>query len=155
MKDYYQVRYQTGKRSIVGGGIAIAVAVLFLLLGLAADASGMLPVCIIIVLFTLGCEFNFLKRYREMLLYDDRLEVVTLFEGVVLSLPFSDIRHIGFLKAHTDYGYHRRLSQGAVESVDVSELIILTEGNGRHEFCDDDYDHLGEVCTFIRHRTGL
>lgn len=155
MIDYYQARYQTGKRSIVGGGIAIAVAVLFLLFGLAADAAGMLPISIIIILFTVGCGFNFLKRYREMLLYDDRLEVVTLFDGVVLTLPFSDIKHIGFLKAHTDYGYNRRLSQGAVESVDVSELIILTEGNGRYEFCDDDYDHLGDVCAFIRERTAV
>lgn len=155
MKDYYQARYQTGKRAIVGGAIAIAAAVLFLLLGLVGDASGMFPICIIIVLFTVGCEFNFLKRYREMLLYDDRLEVVTLFDGVVLSIPFADIRHIGFLKAHTNYGYNRRLSQGAVESVDGSELIILTEGNGRYEFSDDDYDHLPEVCAFIQQHTDL
>lgn len=155
MRDYYQARYQTGKRSMVMGGIAVACSILFLIIGLAGDASGMLPICIIIILFAAGCEYNFLKRYREILLYDDRLEVVSLFDGVILALPFTEIKHIGFIKARTDYGYNRRLSQGAVESVSGSELIILTEGTGRYEFSDDDYDHLPEVCAFIQQHTNL
>ncbi|MBS1625361.1 MAG: hypothetical protein JSS76_17345 [Bacteroidetes bacterium] len=152
--DYYQARYKTGKRSIVAGAVAVAGAVFLLLIGLAGEAE-MLPISIVIVLFAVGCEVHFLRRYREVLLYDDRMEIITLFSGQVLSLPFSGIRHIGFIKSCTHYGYNQRLSQGAVETVEGSELIILTEGNGRYEFSDDDYDHLPDICTFIRQHTHL
>ncbi len=153
MTDYYQVRYKTGKRAIVVGGIITALFAIVFFISLAIP--DLLPIATIAVLFSLGCEIHFLRKYREMLLYNDRMEVSTLFSGIILSLSFADIKHLGFIKAHTNYSYGRRLPQDAVDSTNVSELIILTHGGGRYEFCDDDYDHLHETCAFIQERTGL
>ncbi|MBS1596261.1 MAG: hypothetical protein JST90_18255 [Bacteroidetes bacterium] len=153
MQDYYQFRFQTGKKGMVICGVIAAIfGIVFIF---SWSLPELFPIAVIAFLFSIGCEIHFLRKYREVLLYTDRMEISTLFDGTVLTLPFADVKHLGFVKAQTDYSYRQRLSQGAVESVEVSELIILTHGGGRYEFCDDDYDHLPEICAFIQERTGL
>lgn len=154
MQDYYQARYKTGKRSIIVSGSLFFFFILLALIGTVGDSSGLQGLGVVCAIFFAGFGMISLKGYREMLLYDDRLEVVTLFGGMEYCIYFRDIKHLGFLKGHTD-SVRRGLVQDTVSSEGVSELVILMQDTGRYQFSDDEYDDLPAICTFIRERTDL
>jgi hypothetical protein len=149
--ETYQARYKTGKTSIAVSFLFALASLLFVLFCI-ISGSNILALSIIIFLFAAGAVFLLIRSYREIRLYQNRMEVVGVIDGIIVEIYYKDIANIGFANGRTDYGTRNTITGKKTNSVPISELVILLHNRDRHMFGDDDYDHLPEACAFIQDR---
>jgi len=96
-----------------------------------------------------------LKNYREISMYEDRMEVRALLRGAITEMAYADIKTMGFMNSTLDLSVTTPRAGTGIESTNDESLILLLYDGRRIEFDSSDYDDLREVSDFIRQRTRL
>lgn len=148
MEEVYLAKYKTGKMGLMIFG-SITIINLFLCIIMMLTPLQGLPLAIATLIFFGGCFYFLLNSYREVLLYQNKLVVTSVIDGVIVEIHYADITHVGFLHGAGS-------SSASVLSRDTGQsrgdLIILMQGGRREQLSDDDYNHLGDVCGFIQRK---
>ncbi len=148
--EAHVTKYKTGQTGI------IISAIVFILTGSVAIACGVMDmqsaeaVAIVAAVLASGALMLLLDSFREILLFDDRLEVKSIFRGTVENIKYSDISHIGFQKSHfAGLNSYDGIDPASVKSDDL--IIVLRDGESE-ELDGSDFDHLHEVYDFLQER---
>ena len=153
MEDYYVKKYKTGKSGIVWSGGLLIISLISLIITLFIPMPGITALPIMVCLFFAGCLFISLRGYRELVLYEDRLEMTSLFDSQIYEVEYATIKHMGFLT--------ERIGSGNVyvntdlDGNKLKSLIFLLYDGEKIELDGSDFDHLHEVYAFIQERTNL
>ena len=143
-------KYETGKTAMIISGIVVFLGLATAVAGGIMD-MGLVEAGGLVVAVLVGVGFVFkLDGYRDILLYEDKLEVKSVFRGVVSTIPYSDIKQIGFQKSKlAGIKSYDGIDPNSVKSDD---LIILCYTADDEELDGSDYDHLHEVYDFLEAR---
>src|SRR4051812_45431150 len=101
-RDTYEARYKTGKTGLIINGTITIALILLIVIMLLTGLPG-IQLAVVLLVFFLGATFFLLKGYREIILYHNKMEVVTIMDGVIMKVYFADIAHIGFLHSSTTH----------------------------------------------------
>ena len=153
--DDYQIRYKTGTRFLISCMAFCVVFILMLGVSIIAGSAALIIAAGIGLLFAAGSGWIALRGYREMLLYADRLDVVTLLDGVVHRIPLGQVIEVRYTNSFKYYRYPRQDQPDSVHRVPILTLHILMQKGKAYEFNDDEYDYLTEIGDLIRQRTAL
>ena len=137
-----ELRYDTGKSFIyafgTGAGISLALLIVTFM-----------PLFVFALIATGFGLLMTLQKYRQILLYKDRIEILNLFGSQQMEIYYSDIKRIGFLHAHDTYGGYRNNSYGDTQT---EIMVILLNDNSEAQLDGNDYDDLHEICAYIQQK---
>lgn len=152
MEEYIK-RYKTGRTGIIWTLGLLLFTLLILVVSLFIKIPGISALPVIFSLLFAGFFFISLRGYKELVLFEDRLEVSSIFGGQIYLVEYATIKHMGFLTESVGaYNYYARTSLGDAR---LQSLIFLLYGGGRVELDGSEFDHLHEVYAFIQERTNL
>ena len=146
--------FKSNTNSIIFSGIAFLLTFVFAVVCLASDSSAG-AFSLILCVFVGGPFSILLKNYREISMYEDRMEVRALLRGAITEMAYADIKTMGFMNSTLDLSVTTPRAGTGIESTNDESLILLLYDGRRIEFDSSDYDDLREVSDFIRQRTRL
>jgi hypothetical protein len=94
------------------------------------------------------------QNYKQLLLFEDRMQLADISGNMQWEIYFSDIRHCGFLDAVETYNSDidgDSLSNG----VDSELLIILLHDNRSAQLDGNEFEEIHAVYSFIRKKADL
>ena len=139
-----ELRYDTGKSFIYAFGAGAGISFLLMI----ATFAPFFVFTLIVTGFGLAMT---IQKYRQILLYDDRIEILNLFGTQLMEIYYSDIKRIGFLHGHDTYGGGYRNNYN-YSDVSTEVMVIMLNNNSEAQLDSNDYDDLHEICAYIQQK---
>ena len=139
-----ELRYDTGKNFIYAFGVGIGISLLLLIITFT-------PFFVFSLIVTGFGLLMTIQKYRQILLYTDRFEILNYFGNRQLEIYYSDIKRIGFLHGHETYGGGGYRNSGYGD-IPTEVMVILLNDTSEAQLDGNDYDDLHEVCAYIQQK---
>lgn len=143
---YSQVKFDTGKTGFI---VCIIISVFVFLIILLATILHIYAFTIFFLFVLIGSGYGIWSSYtdyKEILVYDDRMQIVDISRRLIREIYFSEIKNIGFLHGATHI-YHAGDSDG-----ERSENMVLLMYDGSREDLNDEISNIHQLCAIVEQK---